>query len=197
MDRDEVRELHFITSIDNLDSILRRGIYSYNRAARIAHRSVASIDVQNRRRWKSVPGGPSLHSFANLYFDARNPMMYRLLRDGHDDLIVIRVSAAVLDIPDTVVTDGNAAAPGTRFYPSPEGLEDLDRTLIFAHSWTDENSWPVKERKRVRCAEVLVPNMIPSTYIKGCYVDTSEKRSECLECGDLPAVVVRKEVYFR
>ncbi len=188
MDRDEVAELHFITSIANLDSILRRGILSH--AARLEHRSVASEDVQGRRRGKSVPGGSRLHSYANLYFHARNPMMYCLLQDGHDDLIVLRLSAAALDITDTVITDGNAASAGTRFYPSPDGL-------IFAKYWTDENYWPVREKKRARNAEVLVPILVPSMYIEGCYVDTREKRSACLGFEDLPAVAVRKEIYFR
>lgn len=197
MDRDEVAELHFITSIKNLDSILRRGILSHNRAARIEHCSVASGNVQERRRYKRVPGASRLHSYANLYFHARNPMMFRLLYDGHEDLIVIRVSPAVLDIPDTVITDGNAAADGTRFYTSPEGLENLDSKMIFRKYWTDENSWPVKEWKRARNAEVLVPDLVPSRYIEGCYVDTREKRIACLEFEDLPAVAVRKEIYFR
>jgi hypothetical protein len=197
MERGEVAELHFITSIDNLGSILRRGILSHNRAARLRHRSIASEDVQDRRRGKPVPGGSSLHSYANLYFHARNPMMYCLLQDGHDDLIVLRLSPAVLDIPDTVVTDGNAASVGTRFFPSPDGLKHLDSKLIFARYWTDANYWPVREKKRARNAEVLVPDLVPSMYIEGCYVDTREKGSACQEFADLPTVAVRREIYFR
>lgn len=197
MERGEVRELHFITSIENLDSIVKRGILSHNRAARIDHRSVASESVQDRRRYNRVPGASSLHSYANLYFHARNPMMSRLLFDGYEDLIVIKVSHTVLDIPDTVVTDGNAAADGTRFYPSPEGLRNLDSKMIYRKRWTDENSWPVKEWKRARNAEVLVPNVVPSRYIEGCYVDNHEKRVRCLECENLPAAVIRKELYFQ
>ena len=116
MDRDEVKELHFITTMDDLGSILMRGILCHNRARRLPHRSIASEEVQDIRRGKSVPGGLSLHSYANLYFDARNPMMSCLRH--LPDLVVIRVSPEVLDIPDTVVADGNAATWNTRFYPS-------------------------------------------------------------------------------
>ena len=195
MDRDEVSELHFITSIDNLESILMRGILSYNRAGRILHRSVASEDVQGIRHGKSVPGGSSLHSYANLYFDARNPMMYCLLDQA--GLIVVRVSSEVLDIPNTVVTDGNAASGVTRFYPSPEGLRYLDSTQIFAWSWNDSDYWRKVEKKRARNAEVLVPNLVPLEYIQGCYVDTHQKRRACLEFENLPDAVVRKEIYFK
>ena len=195
MDRDEVKELHFITTIDNLGSILMRGIVCHNRAKRLPHRSIASVSVQDRRRGKSVPGGLSLHNYANLYFNARNAMMYYL--QDEPDLVVIRVSPDVLDIPDTVVTDGNAAAGPTLFLPSPSGLRRLDSTRIFAWSWNDPDPWIKIEKKRVRQAEVLVPYLIPSEYIEGCYVDTRDKRRACLEFEDLPAVDVRREIFFK
>lgn len=195
MDRDEVRELHFITSIDNLGSILERGILSHNRAARIEHLSVAAEEVQDIRHGKRVPGGSTLHSYANLYFDARNPMMY--CRKERPDLIVIRVSPDVLDIPDTVVTDGNAASGSTRFYPSPEGLRFLDPRPIFAARWTDDDYWQYIEKKRARNAEVLVPNLVSSRYIEQCYVDTERKRRICLEFEALPDAVLHKEVFFK
>ena len=195
MDRDEVKELHFITPIDNLDSILMRGILSHNRARRLPHRSVAMESVQDIRRGKSVPGGLSLHSYANLYFHARNPMMF-CLKD-EPDLVVVRVSPDVLDIPDTVVTDGNSATWNTRFDPSSEGLANLDSELVFATYWTDNNYMRYLEKKRARCAEVLVPNLVSSEYIEGCYVDTQEKRRACLEHEDLPAVDVRREIFFK
>ena len=197
MERDEVKELHFITSIANLNSILSRGILSHDGASKVDHLSIALEGVQDRRRGKRVPNGGRLHSYANLYFHARNAMMFYLTRNNYDDLVVVRVSEAVLDLPDTVLTDGNAAVTGTRFYPSPDGLADLNAKLIFAKSWTDENSWPDQEKKRVRMAEVLVPTLVPSTYIKGCYVDTPAKRVYCQKLDDLPAVTVRGEIYFR
>jgi ssDNA thymidine ADP-ribosyltransferase, DarT len=197
MERDEVKELHFITPIANLDSILHRGILSHDDASKIDHQSVASEDVQDRRRGKWVPNGQRLHSYANLYFHARNPMMYYLVRHGHNDLAVIRVSEAVLELSDTVLTDGNAASAGTRFYSSPDGLAYLNSKLIFARYWTDENYWPDQEKKRSRNAEVLVPGLISSTYIQGCYVDTPAKRSYCEESYNLPAVTVRKGIFFQ
>lgn len=196
MDRDEVKEFHLITPISNLGSILMHGILSHDHAAKLQHLSVALETVQDRRHIKPVPGGLSLHRYANLYFDARNPMMYRL--QDRTDLVVVRVSPTVLDIPNTVVSDGNAAAEGTRFYPSPEGLRHLDSGLVFARYWTDPDYWQMKEKRRARCAEILVPNLIPSTYIKGCYVDTEEKGRECLGFfEDLPTADVRREIYFK
>jgi hypothetical protein len=53
------------------------------------------------------------------------------------------------------------------------------------------------EKKRVRSAEVLVPYLVPLEYIEGCYVDTQEKRTACLKHENLPAVNVRKEIFFK
>lgn len=197
MDRHQVTELHYITPIENLDSILRRGILSHKRASRVEHHSIALESVQDIRRGKSVPGGSALHSYANLYFHARNPMMYRLVHNGYDSLVVLRVSAEALDIPDTVVTDGNAATYGTRFLPSPEGLCHLDETLIFAKWWTGENYTADLGKKRARNAEVLVPDLVPLDYIKGCYVDTRAKHDACQSLTGLRTVTISKEIYFR
>jgi ssDNA thymidine ADP-ribosyltransferase DarT-like protein len=197
MERTEVRELHFITSIANLGSILGRGILSHDRASRIPHTSCANEGVQDRRRGKRVPNGGRLHSYANLYFDARNPMMYTLTVNGRDDLVVVRVSQLVLDIPNTVLTDGNAASDGTRFYPAPGGLANLHSSLILARYWTDVDFWTMQEKKRVRNAEVLVPDMVASGYIEGCYVDTTAKRSYCQSLDRLPSIIMRREIFFR
>ena len=85
----------------------------------------------------------------------------------------------------------------THGYPSPEGLQYLNAKLIFAKKWVDENGWPDQEAKRTRMAEVLVPNLIPSRYIRSCFVDTSRKRRECMGYEALPSVVLSREVYFR
>jgi hypothetical protein len=124
-------------------------------------------------------------------------MMYRLLHNGYDSLVVLRMSAEVLDIPNTVVTDGNAATYGTRFYPSPEGLGHLNSTLIFAEWWTDENYTAVLEKKRARNAEVLVPDLVPLEYIEGCYVDTRAKQATCQGLTGLSTVTISREIYFR
>jgi ssDNA thymidine ADP-ribosyltransferase, DarT len=53
-------------------------------------------EIQDLRANKKVPGGRPLHEYLNLYFHARNPMMYKG-HDQHESLCVIRVSTNVLD----------------------------------------------------------------------------------------------------
>lgn len=153
-----------------LPSIVRLGILSHDRAQALPHHSVASPEVQARRAAKVVPNGRPLHQYANLYIDARNPMMY-VLRGGHLELCVVRVSTNVLDLPGVVIADGNAASGMTRFGPSPQGLASIDRDLVFAEWWSD--SW---EAKRARCAEVLIPNRVPPRFLIGAYISCEPAR---------------------
>lgn len=100
----DIDELHFMTVHLNVPSILRLGICSHEASRTIQHSSIASAAVQGRRDERSIPGGLRLHQYANLYFNARNAMMYSVLFDpdvakrvASDDLAVLRVS--LLSLP--------------------------------------------------------------------------------------------------
>lgn len=90
----------------NVASVLAHGLLSYERATRLPHHSVALQQVQDRRDHKHVPGGLKLHQYANLYFHARNPMLYKRLPEANA-LCVLRVSTEVLGLPGAVISDQN------------------------------------------------------------------------------------------
>lgn len=117
MDRSEVTELHFITHCENLASIAQFGIHCHTTMVKTPHRSVANASVQDLRAGVVVPGGMRLHEYANVYFDARNPMMYVVRRvSSVREIAVVRLDSNILDLPGVVVTDGNAASSTTEFY---------------------------------------------------------------------------------
>jgi hypothetical protein len=183
VDRSQLTELHYIAPIANLASILQHGLLSHTRAARLSHDSVAMDAVQERRRRKVVPGGRPLHDYVNLYFCARHPMLFKR-KSNHLDLCVLAVDLTVLDLPDTVITDQNAASGYARFLPSPRGLALLDHSLIFAEYWTDQND-PIAQmrKKRAKCAEVLVPDLVPSRYLLRAHVSCREAARTALEAS--------------
>jgi hypothetical protein len=187
LQRADLHELHYITPIANLRSILELGILSHDQAKSLPHHTVASVEVQSIRSSKSVPNGLRLHQYANLYIHARNAMMYSR-KEAHQELCVLRVSPEVLDLPGVVIADGNAASGMTRFGPAPHGLTLIDRDLVFAEWWS--GSW---EAKRVRCAEVLVPGNVPPSFILAAYVSCGPAQARCAALGltepDLPATI--------
>jgi hypothetical protein len=195
MERSRVTELHYIAPIANLSSIMERGILSHRRAEAVGHVSVADENVQDLRRNKRVPNGLMLHEYANTYFDARNPMMYKRL-SWRTEFAVIRISSDILDTPGTVIADGNAAAAGTRFDPSPAGLAGLDEQRVYAVYWMDSDIWTYYEKKRQRCAEVLVPHVVHPDLLIGCYVCEDSVLRPCREAAPDLEVVVSKRVFF-
>ena len=57
MHRDDLEELHYITPINNIPSMLQHGILSHKRADRMDHETVALQEVQDRRKDKRLPTG--------------------------------------------------------------------------------------------------------------------------------------------
>jgi len=120
MKRNELEELHYITTIRNVPSIMSKGILSHKRVKKINHNSVAMEVIQERREKKVVPGGRPLHEYVNLYFHPRNPMLY-VRQSHHIDLCILRVSTQVLDLPGVVIADSNASSDYARFAPAVRG----------------------------------------------------------------------------
>lgn len=197
MRRDDIDGLYNAFHRDNLESILRFGILSHALAAKVQHRSIADPGVQATRARKIVP--PSrrpLHSYANLYFNPRNIVGYRFVKDTEDaggseeELCIARVSLDVLDLPGVIVTDRNAASWPQWMTPDA-GLAALDHVDIFARYWNG------KDHAQRMCAEILVPDRVPVEFITDVYVSTTAAQGETVPlCGSLP-VRVKGSLFFR
>jgi hypothetical protein len=188
--REDVVELHYITPIANVASILRLGILSHVRARKVAHDSVALEEIQMRRSDKRVPGARALHEYVNLYFDAHNPMLSRV-RDRNGEIAVLRVSPEMLDLPGTLVCTGNAASNYARFCTVDVGLAHLDRERVFAQYWTHRDDPFDEFRHKVeKCAEVLVPDSVTPDFIVGAYV----AHRDALACWSRAVMTLAAEV---
>jgi hypothetical protein len=196
VNRSQLPELQYITAIANLASILQHGILSNRRAKPFNPVSIALAGVQDIRARTSVPGGLALHDYVNLYLCARNPMLYKRL-DQHQDICVLRVSTAVLDLPGVVITDGNAASKYCAFLPSPSGLARVDHELVFAEWWTDPNEIQYYRKSTAKCAEVLVPQHVSSVYLLGVRVSSDQSAAAVRVATPDIDVVVDGHLFFR
>lgn len=196
MQRSELTELHYITPVANLPSILRLGILSHNRAENVDHQSVAMDEIQERRARVAVPSGRRLHDYVNLYICARNPMMYKR-QAQYREICVLRISPDVIDLPGVVVTDGNASGDYVRFSAAPKGLAIVDRDWTFADDWRDPDSIQYFRRKAAKCAEVLVPDKVEPRYITGVYVACSEVQETLEGLAKGVAVEIHGHLFFR
>jgi len=165
-----LRELFYITHVKNIKSILEKGILSHNRVKELGIQSEAiyNKDVVARREAKTIPGdGRSLWSFANLYFQPRNPMLFTVIRNKPvEEIAVIGVDKSILNRDDIFLATGNAASFQTDIVPIsqekkvlPTVMKQIDRVY-----WNEADG-----SKREIMAECLVPESVPPQYIRSVY----------------------------
>ena len=204
MERAGIAELHHITHVDNVPSVIQRGILSRYQVIRMLGdqpTSIADPKVLDRRASRYIPRGyrrTSLDRYANLYFNARNAMLYRRLNDYNSEksvvpesLAILRVSLSVLDLSGVVITEINAAAGvEPRWYTVEEGLGRLDHDDIFARYWDD------RSHMQRMMADVLVPDRVPPQYLVGTYL-VSESASRNVSWSRVLPVTVSPYHFFK
>ncbi|HIJ70921.1 MAG TPA: DUF4433 domain-containing protein [Planctomycetes bacterium] len=165
-----IKELFYITHIDNVPSILRQGILSHEviNAQNLSFTPIYDEDIVSRRSLKTVPGGQSLWAFANLYFQPRNAMLYRVIHEKtFERIVVIGVRKDVMSLPGALLTDGNAASSPTKIIPKPETRKaDWDEIIRNTQRewWSEADG-----SKRKIMAECLIPQKIPPDYVQNIY----------------------------
>ena len=195
------RELYYITHVENVPSILEHGILSHAEIERrrMAHMPLYDRQIVTNRRYRTAPDGRSLWEFANLYFQARNPMLYRVLRENvgrEREVVVLGVKRDVLNRPDVFITTGNAASLTSDILPRAEGLARLEGILreVNIEFWTDAQG-----SKRRIMAEVLVPERVPPELVTTIYVQdhiAQEQVRARLEAHSAPRVEIVPEPHM-
>lgn len=195
MDINDIRELYFITDIANVSSIMREGILSHKGVCGTPHSSIAEEGVQERRQNKKIPGtNKSLHDYANLYFDAHNPML-SARRHLNDSICVLRIRNIILTMQGVIVTDQNAGRD-CWFKSVEDGLPLMKKEEVFAEFWLNKSDSIEEYRlKGVKCAEVLVPERVPPDTIVGAYVANKIALAAFKQVSPLP-VEINVSVFF-
>lgn len=153
-------------------------------------------EIQARRDVVMIPNGLKLHQYANLYFTYNNPMLYKR-KDEAENFCVLALSVQVLDLKGCVVADRNASTSLVKFYSPFEALAELDYERIFAQYWVHDDPYETRDHKAIKCAEVLVPFVVPSAYIAGAYVVNQEAKERMELQGFSKKIVVNPEVFYR
>ena len=177
-----IRELFYITHVKNIKSILEKGILCHNRVEELGIQSekIYNKAVVARREAITVPSdGRSLWSFANLYFQARNPMLFTVIRNKPiNEIAVVGVDKNILNRDDIFLSTGNAANSQTEIVPAsqkgkilPVIMKQVDRVY-----WNE-----VDGSKRKIMAECLVPEFVPPQYIRSVYFGDYKAKYEVQE----------------
>lgn len=193
MQERNIRALYYITHIDNLPSILSRGILSHERVRieGIHDTTIYLPHLVNKRKERYTSDRRSLWHYANLFFQPRNPMLYYVIdKADKQNLTVLRVSNTVLQKQGIFITDGIASNQLTRISFLSKGLEALQtqQNRLQSGSWIslwkmlESSSWiswnhSTKVRRQLM-AECLVPNQVnPKDIQKFIVADQSVANS--------------------
>lgn len=196
----DVRELYYITHVDNLSSILRQGIFSHEQihTRRIQYTKIYNEEIVTRRQKIRLKDGRSLWSFTNLYFSARNPMLFKVRCDKPiDDIIVLGISPEILSRNDIYVTTGNAAHSESRILTISEGRSLLPKIVeeTRIRYWREEDG-----SKRKIMAECLIPDVVPAKHIESIYVGNHKVRPRVEKSFTYPysfSIVCEPDMFFR
>ena len=195
----DIKSLFYITHIENVPSILKNGILSHGlvEAQKIPFTPIYDAEIVSNRKGKMTPDRKSLWEYANLYFQPRNPMMYRVVHEkSKRDLAVIGVKPSVLQLPRVIVSDGNAANNPTQFFTAGDGIRAIEaQWKVIQSEWWNE----LDGSKRKIMAECLVPDRIPLEYIHTIFVTDYEakRKVEGLRGAISIPVVPEPNIFFQ
>lgn len=183
--------------LENVVSVNDKGILCHELSKELPnHISVADVDVQIRRERIKIPNGMFLHQYANLYFDVRNPMLYKL-KDKNDSIAILLVSIDVLNLPNVVVSDMNAAKYMAAYYNVEMGLDKISFDKVFQRDWNAEDPLEYDKLKGIKCAEVLVPKFVDRKYISRYIVYNSNAKQQLIKQGISESdIVIDRDLFF-
>lgn len=174
---------------------MKYGLLSYERAKKLKHRSVAMPDIQERRDKVRIPGARGLHHYANLYLDARNPMLFKRKNEA-SMLCVLRICTQARHINGAVFADQNASSRYVRFLALSQ-IDSLNLEAIYSRDWIhpDDKSAYFRHKSQ-KCAEFLVPDKLPPEFIRGAYVVNIMAERLLRETGFTLPITIDADLFF-
>ncbi|RKZ32297.1 DUF4433 domain-containing protein [bacterium] len=191
----KLRGLYYITHIDNLHSILNKGIlcHKHIEEENIEYTSIYDKEIVSIRNAIKTADGRCLWDFVNLYFQPRNAMLYRVSQEkGIDDIAVIGIKNSILKKDGIIVTNGNAASPNSDFLTvSKVNIKNIKEQV-------DREWWaPEDGSKRKLMAECLVPDRVEPKYISDIYVANREALGKVRKiCQKNIPIIPEPELFF-
>src|SRR5437867_6456654 len=107
---EKIKQLFYITHMDNIPSILRNGILSHKMIedSKVPYTRIYDSGIVSMRQLRKTPDDKSLWNYANVYLQPRNPMLYRVLCEKDaSEIAVIGVERSVMATPGSFFSAGN------------------------------------------------------------------------------------------
>ena len=156
-DRNDIKVLYHFTDRDNLQSIRKYGLLSYDY---IRRKGITSSTGGNDEL-QSIDQSFHNEDYIHLSFVKRHPMGWRLKRENQNrDFIILKISPEVAFSESTIFSDINAANPNHIQGPEFSTLKKVNMAAVNS-IYSQQDS----DEQEQKAAEVLVRRSIPKNYI--------------------------------
>ena len=197
--------LFFITHVDNLESILKKGILSPNNVDKLGIQpkeiSNESIVDARKRIWF---GRKNLVDYAHVYFNPKNAFLYQKLKEyTHTKIVIIELTCDVSD-EGIYITNKNAAVEG--FDPKIDAVSGLDYyeiipkiqedTLPIGRRWSKRKNWDSEADKSKLMAECLVPDKISPEHFESIHVYNSDMEEKIQSLLTEPKLKIKVDPFM-
>jgi hypothetical protein len=164
--RHGIDALWYLAHIDNLPSLLTRGILSHNHVAQlgIEHARIDSRSIQQKRGRAIECDGRSvrLHDRVPTFLVTHQPMLY--VQKDRSAIAHVELDLDVFGLPEVIFSNGNASKSRTAFFSSPTDLAGLDWDVLRnPNCYSEDYKW-------AKAAEVLLPSPVEPQFISRIHV---------------------------
>ena len=162
----KINAFYHMTHINNLDSIIRNGLYPHNNTYKKT--DISNVDVNDRRVRLEPIYHKQIHSYVPFYFNPRNAMLYRNQKKFGNSIVILQFKNSLIDINNSIITNANASADNTLFTSNVNHLNDqnfINLSNVFADSWNNYGN-PNYQIKQTMMAELVIAIVVKNNYIE-------------------------------
>ena len=162
----KINAFYHMTHINNLDSIIKNGLYPHNNTYKKT--DISNVDVNDRRVRLEPIYHKQIHSYVPFYLNPRNAMLYRNQKQFGNSIVILQFKNSLIDINNSIITNANASADNTLFTSNVNHLNDqnfINLSNVFADSWNNYGN-PNYQIKQTMMAELLIPIVVKNNYIE-------------------------------
>ncbi len=151
--------LYHFTDIANVPSIAKHGILSKQQAT---EKGIA-IAVHGGNEWsRDADVHKGLEDYVSLCFTTSHPMCHNAHIEGRiPNPRYLAINSDVLKIEGVKITLGVANKAGTELVNVEDGLEQLDREVLYTRTDWDDPDIQTRLQNAEKC-EILVPKFVPT-----------------------------------
>lgn len=178
-----------MSHIDNLLSILEKGLYSHDNIYKKI--DISDCDVNSRRSRSEPIFNKPIHSYVPFYFNPKNNMLSRR-RNIQNDILILVFKKELLFKRKILFTDGNASCDRTCFYEKLGDLDNLDWDCIYTRGYYND----FEDGARTRMSEVLIPDYVSVDNIEAIICNNFKTKSRVERIAKGKKVLVNSKFYF-